>query len=130
MKPQIIFLNVSDEKIKKLKPVLGLMGIRITVIDSSRLNDTVGHIAYPDMFENDSADGKTQEFNDEFMLICGMDGKMLDTVLNFMRGAKQSIALKAMLTETNSLWSLSRLISEISAERMMIAAQRQNKNKN
>ena len=130
MKPQIIFLNVSDEKIKKLKPVLGLMGIRITVIDNSRLNDTVGHIAYPDMFENNYDDGKTQEFNDEFMLLCGMDGKMLDTVLNFMRGAKQSIALKAMLTETNSLWSLSRLISEISAERMLIAAQRQNKNKN
>lgn len=129
MKPQIIFLNVSDEKIKKLKPVLGLMGIRITVIDGSRLNDTVGYIAYPDMFENSPADEKTQEFNDEFMLLCGMDSKTLDAVLNFMRGAKQSVALKAMLTETNSRWSLSRLISEISAERMMIEAQRSKKYK-
>lgn len=127
MKPQILFLNVSDGKINKLKPVLGLMGIGIKTIDKAQLNDTVGYIAYPEEFENNPDTGDIPEFSEEFMLICGLNSKALDTVLNLMRKNKQSIALKAMLTETNQNWSLKKLINEINAERMMIASQIKNK---
>ncbi len=127
MKPVIIFMNVGEGKINKLRPILNLMGIGIKIIDQSRMGDSVGYIAYPDEFENKPEPSGGESFGEEFMLLCGMDPKNLDAVLNFMRKGKMSIGLKAMLTETNSSWTLGRLISEISAERKMIAASLKNK---
>ena len=97
------------------------MGIGIKIIDKNQMNDTVGYIAYPDEFENKPEIGDIPDFAEEFMLMCGLNSKVLDTVLNLMRKNKQSIALKAMLTETNQNWSLKKLINEITAERAMIA---------
>lgn len=119
-KQKIIFLNVSESKINKMRPVLGLMGIATEIIDSGRLGDNVGYIAYPEQYENAAAETVSEDFGEEFMLLCGFDQKSLDAVLNFMRKNKMNVSLKAMLTDTNKNWTLGRLIKEISAERQML----------
>lgn len=128
MKPLILFMNVDNSKIDKLRPILNLMGVGTKIIDQSRMDDSVGYIAYPDEFENKPGPkGDSEGFDEEFMLLCGLGSKNLDTILNFMRKGKINVGLKAMMTETNSNWVLNRLISEISAERKMIAAGLKNK---
>lgn len=119
-KQKIIFLNVSESKINKMRPVLGLMGIAAEIIDSGHLGDNVGYIAYPERYENTAAETVSEDFGEEFMLLCGFDQKSLDAVLNFMRKNKMNVSLKAMLTDTNKNWTLGRLIKEISAERQML----------
>ena len=119
-KQKIIFMNVAESKISKIRPVLGLMGIEAEMIDASRLGDVVGYIAYPEQYENTAAEAVSEDFGEEFMLLCGFDRKNLDAVLNFMRKNKMNVSLKAMLTDTNKKWTLSRLIKEISAERQML----------
>ena len=125
MKPKIIFLNVQENKINKMRPVLGLMGIAVEIIDSGRLGDNVGYIACPQEYENTAAGTVSEDFGEEFMLLCGFDQKSLDAVLNFMRKNKMNVSLKAMLTETNSGWTLARLLKEISAERQMLTRKKQ-----
>ncbi len=124
MKPVILFYNVPDKKISSIKPVLSLMGITVKTVGDDEIFDTVGYIAYPDEFDNKRQNqSDIQKPDMEFMLLCGIEPKAMDSVLGFMRKNKQSIALKAMLTDTNKDWSLIRLINEINAERIAIKAQ-------
>ncbi len=124
MKPIILLYNVSSNKVNILRPVVSMMGIGIKLIKEEHLNCKAGALAYPDMFESVCASEDTMPLNDfseEFMLLCGMDKTMLDKILNFMNKKKISVSLKAMLTETNKDWSVTKLISEIKAERDEIA---------
>lgn len=126
MKPLIVFMNVGEEKIDKLLPVLKLLGIGEKTVDTSCLGDSAGYVAYPDEYTNCPEVGENdakQDFSEEFMLLCGLGPKALDAVLNFMRKDGITVGLKAMLTETNEKWSLGKLISEITAERKAIAEQ-------
>lgn len=125
MKPLIMLYNVNQSKIDMLKSALAIMGISIKCLDKSQLSCKAGALAYPDLFEDGCIDEDKEKypdrFSEEFMLLCGVDRAMLDKVLNFMNKKKISISLKAMLTETNKDWSVSKLISEIKAERDEIA---------
>lgn len=125
MKPLILLYNVNQGKLDMLKSALAIMGISIKCLDKSQLSCRAGALAYPDLFEADCSDEAKEtsldKFSEEFMLLCGVDRAMIDKVLNFMNKKKINISLKAMLTETNKDWSMSKLISEIKAERDEIA---------
>jgi len=104
-----------------------MIGARLLTADEDMLGKPVGSIVCPDIFESDASDcaeHSVPTHNEEFMLLCGFDTKMLDKLLNFMKKKRIGISLKAMLTETNKSWTLSRLITEITAERNMMRKQR------
>ncbi|MCI5893321.1 MAG: DUF3783 domain-containing protein [Clostridiales bacterium] len=125
MKPIILFYKVNPSKVSALRPILSMMGIGIKCVEDYQLSCAVGALAYPDLFESECGANdneiKHDGFNEEFMLLCGVDSVSLDKVLNFMKKKKISVSLKAMLTETNKEWSMSKLISEIKSERDEIA---------
>lgn len=127
MKPVILLYKVSDDKINALRAVTSMIGARLLTAGEDMLTKPVGSIVYPDLFpvaEPDCAEHSIPTHNEEFMLLCGFDTKMLDKLLNFMKKKRIGISLKAMLTETNKSWTLSRLITEITAERNMMTKQR------
>lgn len=123
MKPIILLYNIKEEKYNKMRPVLGLMGIKVKLVDNSSLGDTVEYIAWPEEYENkkESAVLYSNDIDFEFMILCGLSKSELDKVLNFMKKNKISISAKAMLTDTNRHWSFVKLIHEIDAERKAIS---------
>lgn len=124
MKPLILFYNADEGKINKMRPVLALMGIGIKIVGEEQLFNSVGFTAYPEEYENKpEAPSDVHRPDFEFMLLCGMDQKNMNLVLDFMKKNKHNIAVKAMLTDTNKDWSFIRLLNEINAERKMMAQQ-------
>lgn len=125
MKPIILFYKVSPSKLSILRPVLSMMGVGIKCIEDEQMNCTVGALAYPDLFKDccvpNGVEIQLDSFEEEFMLLCGLDRASLDKVLNFMKKKKISVSLKAMMTETNKDWQVSKLINEIKSERDEIA---------
>lgn len=126
MKPIILLYNIKEEKYNKMRPVLGLMGIKIKLVDNSSLGDTVEYIAWPEEYENkkESAVLYSNDIDFEFMILCGLSKSDLDKVLNFMKKNKISISAKAMLTDTNRHWSFIKLIHEIDAERKAMSGKK------
>lgn len=127
MKPVILLYKVSDDKINALRAVVSMIGTRLLIVGDDMLGKPVGSIVCPDLFpveESNFTEHSVPAHNEEFMLLCGFDTKMLDKLLNFMKKKRIGISLKAMLTETNKNWTLSRLITEITAERNMMCKQR------
>lgn len=123
LKPIILLYNVREEKYNRMKPVLGLMGIKVKSVDNSSLGDTVEYIAWPEEYEvkKEPEILYSNDIDFEFMILCGLSKSDLDKVLNFMKKNKISISAKAMLTETNRHWSFLKLIHEIDAERKAIS---------
>ena len=123
MKPIILLYNVKEEKYNRMKPVLGLMGIKVKLVDNGSLGDKVEYIAWPEEYANEKEPAVlySNDIDFEFMLLCGLSKSDLDKVLNFMKKNKISISAKAMLTDTNRRWSFIKLIHEIDAKRKAIS---------
>ena len=50
------------------------------------------------------------------MVISGISGKKLDTLLNALRENGVKIPLKAVVTASNQSWTIKQLVKELSAE--------------
>ena len=60
----------------------------------------------------------TETFDDEMLVFCGFDSRLLDRFLAEMRAARmQPVLLKAVLTPSNMHWSSVRLCRELLSER-------------
>lgn len=130
--PLVLLYNVSDEKTKKLKSAISLMGITIKEVEESEICMPLGYIAYPSLFgRNNIIDIENIDISSidfEFMVFCGFEKSVLDKVLNFMKKKHITVSVKAMMTETNKEWSFRKLISEIDKERKMMQSQNKDRN--
>ena len=93
MKPIILLYNVKEEKYNRMKPVLGLMGIKVKLVDNGSLGDKVEYIAWPEEYANEKEPAVlySNDIDFEFMILCGLSKSDLDKVLNFMKKNKISL---------------------------------------
>ena len=68
MKPIILLYNVKEEKYNRMKPVLGLMGIKVKLVDNGSLGDKVEYIAWPEEYAN----VKSRQFYIQMILILSL----------------------------------------------------------
>ncbi len=99
------------------------MGIRIKNIGPEQTNQKVGYLAGLEGFEEESAGpGESlPAIPEEVMLLYGFSGDRLDALLKQLRKNKASVALKAILTQTNCGWSFYQLYEEIREEHQMMS---------
>ena len=112
----------KSEKTRILKSVLVRMGIRIRNITPDETGQQVGYLAGIAGFEEQTQGEAPPAIPEEMLVLHGFDNRRLDELLIQLRRAKASVALKAVLTESNCTWSFYQLYKEIRAEHEMMAA--------
>lgn len=106
----------NDTKASKLKGVLVRMGIRIKNIPPEQVNQTVGYLAgIPGYEEQPQEDCPSVE--EEILVMKNFTSRRIDELLiNLKKAGVSKIALKAVITDTNSTWKFYDLYQEIKKE--------------
>lgn len=114
----------KTEKTRILKSVLVRMGIRIRNIGTEQTGQKVGYLAGLEGFAEQPGEPGEElpAIREEMMVLYGFSSSRLDELLRQLRRAGASVALKAVLTESNCAWSFYKLYEEIRAEHEMMAA--------
>lgn len=119
----LYFSPEKKEYETKLKGVLVRMGIRIRVVTPEQTGETVGGLLGFSGWSADGEAGKEQGENqpgpitEEVLVMHNFTSRRMDELfLNLRRAGVPRIALKAVVTETNSRWSFFKLYEEIRQE--------------
>lgn len=106
----------NDTRIARLKGVLVRMGIRIKNISSDQTDQTIGYLAGLDGFGEHPAGG-CPVVEEEVLIMKNFTSSRIDELLmNLKRSGVSKIALKAVITDTNSKWSFYELYQELKKE--------------
>lgn len=115
----------KSDKTRLLKGALVCMGIRIRNIGPEQVNQKVGYLAGLEGFDEEPQPQEQGEalpvIPEEMLLLHGFSSGRLDALLKQLRKSKATVALKAVLTESNCAWSFYQLYEEIRAEHEMMA---------
>ena len=106
----------NDTRIARLKAVLVRMGIRIKNISPDQTDQTIGWLAGLDGFEEQPAE-ECPVVEEEVLIMKNFSSRRIDELLmNLKRSGVSKIALKAVITDTNSKWSFYELYQELKKE--------------
>ena len=115
MRETVLLFNIKDKKrAQELQMICMSLRIRVRLIKKEEYFQTVGVLA--GMKEASETDRiyEGEELADEMMVFAGVTGSHLDQILFMMRkkGMKR-IDYKAVLTDTNSQWTVPELFKEL-----------------
>lgn len=130
-KEMILYYNPNPtDKVIRMKGVLVQMGIRIRNITGDQKDLQVGFLAGISGFEEYTtkadapeikesiAESMEDEITEEILIMKDFSGARIDELLiNLRKAGVPKIGLKAVLTETNSTWTLLQLYQELKRER-------------
>ncbi len=137
----VLLYHIEDEeKAKRLKRVLLLMGVKIRMVSLEQyhlpikdlINGQSGEITKEENAnlmdcvktqDTDGAENEKESIQEEMMVMYGFSGNRLDELLNALRKNQARINLKAILTETNKEWSSYVLYQELKKEHEMMQKQ-------
>lgn len=111
---KVILFNVScKEEIKKL---LAPMHLQVTEADVLQYNDTLRNIVNgkTGILKQEPFTGKIP--GDSLILFCGISSKKLDKILFKLRNSNINVTYKAILTPSNSGWTVRQLLFELARE--------------
>lgn len=111
---QVLLFNIGAEKKKKIRFLLIKLGAACREVPPESFGKTIGELAGREAAV--PADEAAEPFSGEMLVMDGFDSSGLRGLLDGLRRVKAPVALKAVVTEQNLLWSASRLYSELSAE--------------
>lgn len=116
-KPLILFYEPSPTPWGgKLKQYCALQGIRLRPVGPAELGRTVGSLAGGTASAEESISaGLVPE---PMLVLCSLSTSHLDRLLSALRGMEAGGCLKAVLTQSNSGWTLAALYRELCRERL------------
>ncbi len=133
VKETVLYYNSKDPaKSRIVKSVMIRLGIRIRNITSDQVKETIGYLVGLEGFEACSLtageEADIPEILDEVMILHHFSEHRLDQLLREMRKMKASVALKAIVTESNCSWSFYELYEELKKERAAMSSASRNGN--
>ena len=111
---QVLLFNVGAEKKKKIRFLLVKLGAACREVPPGDFGKTLGELT--GRGGAPAADEAAEPFSGEMLVMDGFDSTRLRALLDGLRRVKAPVALKAVVTEQNLLWSASRLHAELAAE--------------
>ena len=112
--PVVLLYNLSDaEKAARIRFVLLKLGLHWREVRPEEFSLPVGRLAGMELEGEEEA---AEPFTGEMLVLCGLSRQQFGALLDQLRQARAPVALKAVLTEHNALWSSHRLYRELSAE--------------
>lgn len=102
-------------KYGEYREVIGRIAAKqgITLVQTDNASEKLGYLAG---FKGFPAAADVSEADSGCMVISGISGKKLDTLLNALRENGVKIPLKAVVTASNQSWTIKQLVKELSAE--------------
>ena len=122
MKETIMLFGFDEKKKAEIKRALLPLKMKIKVVEPEDYHQQVGYLAgNKEISPKESADeSKTEEFEQEMMVMAWVSSAQVDQVLQAMR--KQGIgriSYKAVLTQQNQYWDCVTLYEELKKEHAM-----------
>ena len=126
MNPMILCYNIQPEKLGRIRVLCLQLGIRVRVAQPEEFAFPIGVLAgVTDAPKNPAP---AEPFDDEMLVMAHFKPRMLDAFLEgFRQNRIPSVALKAMLTQTNAAWPAHRLHQAIAEEHAQMQAHRKKK---
>lgn len=118
MRETVLLFNIKDKKrAQELQMICMSLRIRVRLIKKEEYFQTVGVLAGMKEVSETDRIYEGEELADEMMVFAGVTGSHLDQILFMMRkkGMKR-IDYKAVLTDTNSQWTVLELFKELEKE--------------
>lgn len=126
MKEMVLYYTPSPAShVAKLKSVLVRMGVKIKNIGPEQVNQTVGYLAgLPGYEEQESTvAAELPVIPEEMLVMKNFTSSRIDALLFGLRKAGvPKIALKAIITESNSKWTWYQLYEELKEEHAAMSA--------
>ena len=118
MREMVLYYNtVQNPNVAKLKGVLVRMGVRIKNITPEQVTQTVGYLAGIEGYPESEMPAVLPVIEEEMLVMRGFTSRRIDELLmNLRKAGVPKIALKAVVTESNSGWSFYHLYEEIREE--------------
>ena len=130
-KPVVLIYHSSADQIRNIRGICVPMGVRVLAVLPEQETLPLGFLAgtgnlpltlTPEMPEPGTPGAKetpaaTPEEREPMLVLCGLSNEMLDHFLVRARKMPSPVSLKAVLTETNALWSGKKLQQELRRER-------------
>ena len=113
--PKLLLINTTDtDKIRRL--VLP-MNIQVETVSPVSFDKTLETLASSKQKETPAPIGAdASAFNESLIIFCNVPEKKFDKILFKLRQSKISVDYKAILTPTNSKWTVKRLMLELERE--------------
>ena len=110
---QVLLFNIEKRKSIEIKNLCRKMNVGYTDVDKFDYGYRLGYLLNID---DNSVKAEGDDFSGEMMLLVDFNNGMLDLFLSLLRKKKCTVALKAVLTDTNKNFTSYELFSEISKE--------------
>ena len=115
----VLLYNIGKEKMAKLSVVLLRSGIRWRAVSPAEYALPIGLLVGGGTASAES-ESTDSPFTDELIVMHDFTRTQLNAFLDALRRSRITIPLKAIVTETNALWSSFQLHKELCAEREAI----------
>ena len=114
----VLLYNISAEKLKKIRVILLRLGLTGRVVRTEEFALPVGQLAGLDGLSpaETAQEDAGEAFREEMLVMCDLPSAVFSAFLNALRQNRCTVALKAVLTQTNAGWSSVRLHRELAAE--------------
>ena len=117
MRPTLLCYNLSGERAAKIRFAAMRFSILLRPVAPEEYGRPLGALCGLDGVRPQSKAQQEEPFQEEMLVMAGFPAGLVQQLLQGMRRMKIApVALKAVLTETNSQWDSYRLYREISAE--------------
>ena len=111
----VLLYNIGREKLPKIKFILFKLGLNAREVSPAEFDRPIGALAGLEGFDAAETDAG-EPFAGEMLVLCGLSSAQFSAFLNALRQNRCTVALMAVLTETNAAWDSLRLYRELAAE--------------
>ena len=117
MKETVFLYNFSEDRAVKIQRALLPLKIQTKLVGIDEYSQPLGYLADIKGIEPNEEKYSGDGFNDELMLICGINQVKLQSLLNALyKNGVGRIDLKAMLTPNNISWNSIMLYEAVKAD--------------
>lgn len=116
--PEILTYNLAPEKDAKIKMLCRKLNISARTVEKDEYGCTLGYLLG---LSQDASVREGEDFDGEMLYLAGLNGGMLQILLDQLRRKKLTVPLKAVQTPVNLGFTSYELYRELSAEREAIA---------
>ncbi len=114
--PEVLLYNLNDpDKLRRLRSVLLRQGIGARAVRYEEYGHPIGFLTGYEGFEA-GAPYTGEDFSDEMLLLDGFSSRELSALLDALRAARATVALKAVVTEHNAAWNSAQLHAAVKEE--------------
>ncbi len=116
---KLLLININDSK--SICRLVSPMNVHVETVSPAFFNETLEKLASKNLSKQENITDLTLAdssafFKESLIIFCDVPEKKFDKILFKLRQSKISVDYKAVLTKTNSKWSVKRLLLELERE--------------